>query len=456
MLPAAFKEKYQTLLGSEAPAFFAALTTGSVKKAFRVNTLKTEGVKTLSTAQPVPGLGHAYYGQVHDTSSDWVSGTVYSQEPAAMFPAACARVKPGERVLDLCAAPGGKSTALAEQLQGQGVLVANEINAKRAKILRENLERWGAVNTVVINNRPDELAVNFPHYFDCILVDAPCSGEGMFRKDPAAMQYWSPDYVQTCQERQKKILVSAMAMLAPHGRLIYSTCTFSPEEDEQVVDWLLQNYDLNLQPLALPVASSGRPDWTASGNLELAKTTRFWPQTGVGEGQFLAALTQTNAAFADSVSFKKSRHKAERSSLTKTEAALIEESLKPFNLPTGLNMNPKSWQNHRGHVEAPALAFRRLMGLHVLANGVELGQLKPRRFVPSQQLAQVLGQDPQTQLVDLPDDDSFARYLHGETLKLTSKLRGFVLVSYHGQIFSFGKLGSDGILKNFYPKGLRH
>ncbi|MCI1290229.1 MAG: RsmB/NOP family class I SAM-dependent RNA methyltransferase [Lactobacillus sp.] len=458
MLPDAFKDKYQTLLGSAAPAFFAALTTGQVKKAFRINSLKASGAKTLALDRPVPGLRNAYYGQVHDISSDWVSGTVYSQEPAAMFPAACAQVKPGERVLDLCAAPGGKSTALAEQLQGQGVLVANEINAKRAKTLRENLERWGAVNTVVVNNRPDELAAHFPHYFDCILVDAPCSGEGMFRKDPAAIQYWSPDYVQTCQARQKKILASAMAMLAPHGRLIYSTCTFSPEEDEQVVDWLLQHYDLQLQSVDLAVASPGRPDWAPSGNPDLKKTVRFWPQAGIGEGQFLAVLKQIKAPASANAAAKpvKRKRQRQRSSLNKPEQALIEKTLQLFNLPAGLNLNVKDWQNRRGHIGAPVLPPDQLTGLHVLVNGAELGQLKPHRFVPSQQLAQILGQKSQTQAVDLPDAASFKRYLHGETLKVTSSLRGFVLVSYQGEIFSFGKLGNDGILKNFYPKGLRH
>lgn len=456
MLPAAFKEKYQALLGPAAPAFFTALTTGQVKKAFRVNRLKAVGLQTLSTEQPVPGLQQAYYGQVHDTSSDWVSGTVYSQEPAAMFPAACAQVAPGDRVLDLCAAPGGKSTALAEQLQGQGLLVANEINAKRAKILQENLERWGAVNTIVVNNRPDELATHFPHYFDCIVVDAPCSGEGMFRKDPTAMQYWSPAYVQTCQHRQRKILASAMAMLAAGGKLVYSTCTFSPEENEQIVAWLLQHYQLQIEPLNLP-AGHGRPEWTTGRNPDIANTARFWPQDGVGEGQFVAVLKQAgNKPASAGVKPKKIKRRHQAGHLSKDERTIIKQTLTAFNLPIGLNLEVNTWQNRRGYVEAPILPPNQLAGLHVLSNGVELGQLKPRRFVPGQQLAQVLGQKLQKQVVELPSQTDFARYLHGETIKLANNLRGFVLVSFHQQIFSFGKLGRDGVLKNFYPKGLRH
>lgn len=454
MLPNEFVKKYQALLGPKAPAFLAALTTGKAKKAFRVNPLKAVGVRTLALDHPVPGLPAAYYGQVQADSSDWVSGTVYSQEPAAMFPAVAVAARPGQRVLDLCAAPGGKSTALAAQLQGQGLLMANEISAARAKILRENLERWGATNAVVVNSSPAVLAQHFPAYFDCILVDAPCSGEGMFRKDPAAQQYWSPAYVQSCQKRQKKILQSALVMLKAGGTLLYSTCTFSPEEDEQVVDWLCQQ-GLTIKPVPIKGGSPGQPEWTKSQNPALAKTLRFWPQAGIGEGQFLARLQKPGRARP--VSYRrrssKKRHLPQR--LAKNEQGLVTKTLSKFHLPVSWQLDPAQLQNRRGHVVAPALTDPALQGLHVLSNGVELGRLKPRRFVPSHQLAEVLGQAPQEQVIDLPDDQAFQAFLHGETAKVKSQLRGFILVSYHQQIFSFGKLGGDGILKNFYPKGLR-
>ena len=145
-----------------------------------------------------------------------------------------------ERVLDLCAAPGGKTTQLAALMGDQGLLVANEINHSRARVLSSNVERWGLTHTIVTNNAPAELAKIFPEFFDCIVVDAPCSGEGLFRKDPEAMTYWSVDYVQKCAQRQREILSEAVKMLRPGGRLIYSTCTFAPEEDEQNIDWLQQ------------------------------------------------------------------------------------------------------------------------------------------------------------------------------------------------------------------------
>lgn len=458
MLPTEFVKKYQTLLGPEAPTFFAALTNGQVKKAFRVNPLKAIGVQTLATDRPVPGLTNAYYGRAQADSSDWVSGTVYSQEPAAMFPAAAAPIRPGQRILDLCAAPGGKSTALAERLQGRGLLVANEISPARAKILRENLERWGVTNAVVVSSTPAALAEHFPAYFDCILVDAPCSGEGMFRKNPEAEQYWSPAYVQSCQQRQKKILQSALVMLKAGGTLIYSTCTFSPEEDEQVVDWLGQQ-GLKINALSIKAASPGRPEWTKSRNPALAKTLRFWPQTGVGEGQFLASLHKPGRIKVSPAALAKRRRRPNKhrlsERLSRAEQALVTKTLSKFNLPAAWQLDWSSLQNRRRHVVAPALTDPALQGLHVLSNGVELGRLRPHRFVLSHQLAEVCGQAPQKQVVDLPDVQAFQAFLHGETVRVKSQLHGFVLVSYHQQIFSFGKLGGDHILKNFYPKGLR-
>ena len=198
-LPTEFIEKYQKLLGTEKSQEFFDAIDGTSKKGFRLNPLKFDYQNvSYDLSHPIRGVDDAFYGNVSGYSSDWVGGYVYSQDPAAMYPAQIANVKPGDKVLDLCAAPGGKSTALAQHLSNQGILVANEISSKRANNLRENL---------------------------------PCSGEGMFRKDPDAIQYWSQEYVLTCQARQKEILNEAVKMLEPNGELIYSTCTFSPEED---------------------------------------------------------------------------------------------------------------------------------------------------------------------------------------------------------------------------------
>ena len=241
-LPIEFVEKYKNLLGEEESSkFFTAIDSPS-KKGFRLNPLKNNYQDVqYSLKEPIEFTKDGYYGEISGRDSEWTGGYVYSQDPSAMYPAVSLNVKPGDKVLDLCAAPGGKSTALASLLDDTGLLVANEISKSRAKDLRENLERWGATNVVVTNESPDRLSKKLTHFFDKILVDAPCSGEGMFRKDPAATQYWSPEYVLTCQTRQKEILSEAMKMLKPGGEIVYSTCTYSPEEDEEIVAWLVEN-----------------------------------------------------------------------------------------------------------------------------------------------------------------------------------------------------------------------
>lgn len=452
-LPLEFKNKYQKLLGNkEAERLFSAIDQDS-KKAFRINPLKPTKV-TYSTAVPVTDIPNGYYGAVSGQDPEWVSGEVYSQDPSAMFPAYVAQVKPGEKVLDLCAAPGGKSTGLGEELKNSGLLVANEISASRAKILRENIERWGISNVVVTNASSDQLAEKFPQFFDKILVDAPCSGEGMFRKNPDAISYWSPEYVETCAERQKEILTEALKMLKPGGRLIYSTCTFSPEEDEQIVQWLVDNYELQILPINNVKADNiahGHPEW-AGGNEKLKQALRFWPQDSLGEGQFVAVLQ----LFGENTTVKSKKKKKRKNnlSLNKNEKELVAKVLDKFNLPEFL----QDWSNktliRNGHVFVPALSEDKLKGLKILNNGVELGVLKKNRFEPGHQLAEVLGQVKQTEVIDLKNKDDYLSYLHGETLQVNTELTGFVLVSYLGMIFSFGKIAGK-TLKNFYPKGLR-
>lgn len=460
-LPIEFVEKYKSLLGEEESSkFFTAINSPS-KKGFRLNPLKNNYQDVqYSLKEPIEFTKDGYYGEISGRDSEWTGGYVYSQDPSAMYPAVSLNVKPGDKVLDLCAAPGGKSTALASLLDDTGLLVANEISKSRAKDLRENLERWGATNVVVTNESPDRLSKKLPHFFDKILVDAPCSGEGMFRKDPAATQYWSPDYVLTCQTRQKEILSEAMKMLKPDGEIVYSTCTYSPEEDEEIVAWLVENYPLEIEPLKLYSGmSAGRPEWSKSNLPELKETVRLWFQNGVGEGQFVAHLKNIEENQEISTKAKKRKNKRQKKStitrLNKDEISVVAKVLDNFALPSSL----ENWQNEvlqsNGHVFVPALAPGRLTELHVLNNGVELGLLKKKRFEPSHQLAEVLGQKEQKQLINFEDKAEYERYIHGETIKIDSNLRGFVLVAYQDHIFSFGKIGNDQILKNFYPKGLR-
>ena len=239
MLPKAFLARMEKLLGPEFPAFLASYDRPR-NVGLRVNPLKTDAVPDLGTfgLEPVPWEPRGYYYDLAarpGLSPYHEAGLYYLQEPSAMAPAGLLDVRPGMRVLDLCAAPGGKSTQLAAALQGQGLLIANEIHPQRAKVLARNLERLAVVNGLVLNEHPQRLAERFPRYFDRILVDAPCSGEGMFRKEEAALSDWSEETVAMCAGRQYEILCSAAAMLAPGGRLVYSTCTFAPAENEGVV-----------------------------------------------------------------------------------------------------------------------------------------------------------------------------------------------------------------------------
>ncbi|MDU4411341.1 MAG: RsmB/NOP family class I SAM-dependent RNA methyltransferase, partial [Streptococcus sp.] len=275
--PSDFIEKYNNLLGDEAKDFFASFDQEAVS-AYRTNPLKKQQ-KDFSDAIPETPWGH--YGKISGKSADHATGLVYSQEPAAQMVAQVAAPSKGSRVLDLAAAPGGKSTHLLSYLDNTGLLVSNEINPKRSKILVENIERFGARNVVVTNTSADKLAKVFKNYFDTIVFDGPCSGEGMFRKDPEAIQYWHKDYPSELAQLQKDILSDGLKMLAPGGQLIYSTCTWSPEENEGVVAWILENYpDLELVQI---------PKWNGMrGGIDFPETARMYPHHFKGEGQFVA------------------------------------------------------------------------------------------------------------------------------------------------------------------------
>ena len=208
-----------------------------------------------------------------------------------MAPAELLDPQPGERVLDLCAAPGGKSTQLAAAMAGRGLLVCNEINPKRAKILAGNIERMGASNALVLSEHPARLAERFAGFFDRILVDAPCSGEGMFRKEAAAVTDWSEETVRMCSRRQQEILHSAAAMLRPGGHLVYSTCTFSPEENEGTISAFLHAHaDFSVLSVGAPWFCPGRPEWVADPAPGLKYTVRLFPHKLRGEGHYAAVL----------------------------------------------------------------------------------------------------------------------------------------------------------------------
>lgn len=442
MLPEGFILRMQSLLGEEYAAFSASfdrpLCTG-----LRLNPLKTGFTGDLSrfSLSPVPWCPTGY---VYDAasrpglSSYHAAGLYYLQEPSAMAPAELLDPQPGERVLDLCAAPGGKSTQLAGKLQGRGLLVCNEINAKRAKILAGNIERLGIANALVLNEHPKKLEARFEGYFDKILVDAPCSGEGMFRKEEAAVTDWSEATVAMCAARQQDILASAAEMLAPGGRLVYSTCTFSPEENEGVISAFLHAHPaFSVEPVEAPWFSPARPDWISDPAPGLEHAFRLWPHCLRGEGHFAAVLRSHADGARQDVPTERPAQ------LPAAAADFLRSCTQP--MPDGV---PVCFGSvcYLAPAETPALS-----GLRVLRAGLELGELRRDRFSPAHALALWLHTYPQT--ADFPaDGPEIAAYLRGETLHGTQ--RGWTLLTAGGLSLGWVR-GADGILKNQYPKGLR-
>ena len=296
-LPESFLTRMQQMLGDEYEPFLASYDQPAAR-GLRVNLLKAGPELTLPfPTSPVEWCptGHRYSGELRPGLHPWHdAGVYYIQEPSAMAVAEIAAPQPGERVLDLCAAPGGKTSHLASLAGDQCLLISNEIHPQRARILSRNVERMGICNAAVLNETPDRLAERFSSFFDCIVVDAPCSGEGMFRKEPVALEEWSEENVALCASRQDEILDAALQMLAPGGRLIYSTCTFAPAEDEGTLSRLLERYP-ELELADLPEAPGfvpARADWYIPAAPGIEKAVRLFPHRLCGEGHFAAKLVR--------------------------------------------------------------------------------------------------------------------------------------------------------------------
>ncbi|MFD1411773.1 RsmF rRNA methyltransferase first C-terminal domain-containing protein [Lapidilactobacillus gannanensis] len=472
-LPQDFQTKYQTLLGAESTAFLASLQEPAVK-GFRLNPKKIAAQPELQQRfqqnySAIPWSHWGFYGQVPGDDIAQLAGDLYSQEPSAQAVAALANPAANSRVLDLCAAPGGKTTQLASILNETGLLVANEIDRQRAKVLSENVERFGYSNTVVTNYAPDQLAQLLPHFFDVIVVDAPCSGEGMFRKDPQAIDYWSAAYPKQCQQRQRQILLSALALLAPNGTLVYSTCTFAPEEDEENIDWLLQQAP-NFEVVAptgsgWELAAAGRPEW-GHQNPQLSKTVRFWPQSVRGEGHFMAklvaksAVTNTHNTRQETAEIVRGKqrpnHHKGRSTTGPTSAQLAQwqafQQATLKQLPAGLTT--ATIVSRKEQLFAMPTALLVQPQLRFVRRGLWLGAGLKNRFVPNHALLMSLPRSAFKNVIDLTESD-YQHYRHGETLSFPEMAgKGWYAVCYQQQPFSWGYL-TNHTLKNFYPKNFR-
>ena len=428
MLPEAFLNRMKQQLAEEYPAFLQSLERPRAV-ALRFNPLKGQKPVLPFVGEPVPWepMGYYYHPEARPGLHPYhEAGVYYLQEASAMAPVALLDPQPGERICDLCAAPGGKSTQIAGRLGGEGFLLCNELNPKRAKILSRNIERLGIANALVTNEHPQRLADRYEGFFDRVLIDAPCSGEGMFRKEEAAVTDWSEETVQMCARRQAEILHSGAALVRPGGRLVYSTCTFAPEENELAIDSFLQTH-----PEFVPESISA--PWFAAGE---NGTFRMWPHKLLGEGHFAAVLRKAGQERPESKKLAGERLPKEWMDFAR-ELGIDLPAGNPMLFGQSLYWVPEQMPD--------------IHGVKVLRPGLELGEVKKGRFEPAHALALWLREAKHTQELSL-DSEQLRAYMHGETVP--SGCRGWCLVTVGGYSIGWGK-GDGNVLKNHYPKGLR-
>jgi NOL1/NOP2/sun family putative RNA methylase len=514
-LPPLFREKMIDLLGNEEFEQFLASYDEPRVYGLRINTGKVERAEFLEKSPfhltPIPWVSDGFYYQEGERPGKhpyYHAGLYYIQEPSAMAPVELLEIKPGERVLDLCAAPGGKSTQIAAKMQGEGVLVVNDIHSDRVKALVKNLELLGVRNAVVLNDKPERMLTAFQGYFDKILIDAPCSGEGMFRKEEEMMGQWERHSVQEFAAMQRELLAQAAVMLAPGGRIVYSTCTFSPEENEaQIAEFLDKHPAFNVVPIE--GFSPGRTDWlrepwceadaySARASDAVAGTARLWPHKLRGEGHFLAVLglgegdgvstgagAEANASASASASARESAGAADfvaaagkRSGRPALRGKGRAESppstgvsLEPLEAFSGELLRSEPFALRRlvcygEHAYASPAGLPELHGLKVVRPGWYIGALHRGRFEPSHALAMGLRLREAKRALSLASSDERAlRYLKGETLEVaeseilrdleeTKAAKGYCLVCIDEHPIGWGKW-LDGMLKNEYPPGWR-
>ena len=458
-LPIEFEKKMKAFLGDEWDDFLYSYDNNRFQ-ALRFNTLKVQSpeermriLKTLkiSSDKKVSWANEAYYfdENVRPGKHPYHEmGLYYIQEPSAMSAAALLAPKPGMRVLDLCAAPGGKSTQLATYLGDSGLLVSNEINTQRSRILSQNIERMGIKNAIVTNEDSFVLASHFPGFFNAIQVDAPCSGEGMFRKLPEAIEQWSMENVAICAARQKEILDNAAVMLKPGGTIVYSTCTFSKEENEDVIEYFLERH----------------PDFT------LEEMERFWPHKVDGEGHFVAKLVRRGCVDTDLKADRKTKkNKNSKNRKNETKPALTKENMKLLSefLDETISEDMAAWIKNSRLVMFGEQLYRLpdmevdIKGLKVQRAGLHIGEFKKQRFEPSHSLALALKLSEAKNVVKLTwDDPQTTGFFNGQSVMLSDEQtaeckKGWALVCVDGYPAGWGKVNGAQI-KNHYPKGLRN
>jgi NOL1/NOP2/sun family putative RNA methylase len=463
-IPHSFLEQMQKLLGDEAKSLEDELLQ-SPKIGLRINLSKTESQSVINllpfTFTPIEWCPSGYLidpDSINITNSPGkhpyhAAGLYYLQEPSAMAVVEILNPKSGEHILDLCAAPGGKTTHLATLMQNQGLLIANEIHKQRARELADNVERWGSRNIVITNDTPEQLAIHFGEYFDRVLVDAPCSGEGMFRKSMSARRDWSPEYVQGCSIRQSDILNNAVRLLRPGGWLVYSTCTFNPLENEQVIARFInennETFEI-IQPKSYPGFDRGQPEWVNASICHLEKSVRIWPHRSIGEGQYIALMRKKGEAIFRSLPLQKSNlsreifiifHEFCQNTFKSKITDYFEDQQDRLYLRNNqLFMIPE---------KTPILS-----GIHTFVPGWYIGTCHKRRFEPSHAMALAISVKDAKSVLNFPFySQIIEQYLNGESFVSPGE-SGWVLVCVDGFPLGWGKrVGSQ--VKNFYPHRLR-
>lgn len=445
-LPDEYVTKMKGILQSEYDDYIKSFLNERLY-GIRVNTSKMNVTdffnKGLYELQPVKWCKEGFYYNGEDVrpskSPYYHAGLYYLQEPSAMSTASVADIKPGEHVLDVCAAPGGKSTQAGAMLNGEGILVTNDISTSRTKALLKNVELFGITNAVILNESPDKIANKLPGFFDKVIIDAPCSGEGMFRKDPNIIKSWGESMSEFCISAQYDILEACARAVCDGGYIIYSTCTFDPNENENQIDAFLKRhseFELCDIPKELGL-SNGHPEWSESGNLELIKCGRLWPHKTKGEGHFVAKLRKNGngerTVFADTA----------RNKIDGFE--YFEEFLSNY---IDMKFNG-SFETYDEKLYLIPEGIPSLKGLRIVRNGWYLGDIKKKRFEPSQAFAMGIKSENVRLTVELNDYDKAVKYLKGETLETTLEEDGWVLVMFDGLTLGWAK-SQRGRLKNKY------
>lgn len=450
-LPKQFLERMESILENDFSQYLAFLE-GEIFRAARVNTLKADADKLNEFLpffkEPTAFCKTSYYipSDIKGLGNHPLhhAGAFYIQEPSAASVVEAAEINEGDYVLDLCAAPGGKSTAAACKIGNSGLLISNEYVYSRVKPLVSNIERMGIKNAIVTSARPDVLCSNFKEFFDKVIVDAPCSGEGMFRKESAAIENWSLENVLACAKRQLEILNSAANTVKKGGKLIYSTCTYAPEENEQVIAKFLEEHsEFVFCDIANKFGQNGIEKF-APNTKNIAKTRRIFNFDG-GEGHFVAVLRKCGNEMDSEMFSPLTAIPDLKCKQYKIFSEFFKENFKD-NIPQNVYIKGDE-------VYITMLAFKS-SSFQIIRSGIFAGTIKKDRFVPEHALFNTPQFNPE-RVVDIKcDSEEIKKYLHGEEIACDASFKGYVAVKTEGIPLGFGK-ASNGVLKNHYPKGLR-